>query len=305
MDPFDLLADWGVALIAVSMIAAQAGLPIPEEPILVAAGGLARDGTLDLAAVLAAAILSCLLVDHAWFIAGRWRGRRMLAGLCRISISPDTCVRRTDDLIIRYGEPLLVVAKFIPGISLLAIPTAAAMGIPYRRFLAYDLAGCVIWCGSLAALGWVFSREVHSLIALIERFGTHAVVVLGLLLAAYIGWKVAHRMRLRRLFRLVRVAPDEVARLIAEQGSDVVILDARSRLARVEDPRAFPGSIAIESHEEIEGLPPETRTKTVVTFCTCPNEASAALLAERLLASGYSRVRVLTGGTEALTVLAV
>jgi hypothetical protein len=51
-------------------------------------------------------------------------------------------------------------------------------------------------------------------------------------------------------------------------------------------------------------LPHDARHRTVITFCTCPSEASAALLAEQLIRSGYKRVRVLTGGSAALEALA-
>ena len=101
----------------------------------------------------------------------------------------------------------------------------------------------------------------------------------------------------------MRIDPDETARLIASAASDVVILDARSRLARDEDPRRLPGAIFVDDDASIAMLLAEIRAKIVITFCTCPNEASAALLAERLLRSGYGRVRVLTGGETALAIL--
>ncbi|HEX4333320.1 MAG TPA: VTT domain-containing protein [Usitatibacter sp.] len=304
MDPFDLLARWGVWLIFGVTLAGRAGLPVPVEPFLVCAGALVGDGTIGLAAVLSAAMASCLLADHAWYAAGRWRGRALLAGVCRVSLSPDTCVRRTDDLILRYGPALLLVARYIPGIATVAIPTAAASGLSYRRFLAYELAGSALWCGPLVALGWIFGREVRALLDIAARLGIWALLTIALFFAAYVGVKLLQRRRLRKLYRLVRIAPHEVARLIADDASQVAILDARSRLARAEDPRTLPLAIFIDGEDAIGDLPPELREMTVITFCTCPNEASAALLAERLLRSGYDRVRVLTGGKDALAVLA-
>jgi rhodanese-related sulfurtransferase len=239
-------------------------------------------------------------------VAGRWRGRALLAGICRVSISPDTCVRRTDDMIVRYGMALLLVAKYIPGIATVAIPTAAASGLSYRRFLVNEVAGSALWCGPLVALGWIFGREVRALLEDLARWGGWALLLIAVLFAAYIGAKLLQRWRLRKLYHLVRIDPDEAGRMIASEGSRVAILDARSKLALEEDPRRLPLAILIEDMDRaIEELPPDLREKTVITFCTCPNEASAALLAERLLRSGYIRVRVLTGGADALAVLAV
>lgn len=305
MDPFDLLARWGAWLLFGISLAGRAGLPVPVEPFLICAGALVGDGTLGLGATLFAAMAGCLVGDHAWYAAGRWRGRALLAGICRISISPDTCVRKTDDMIVRYGPALLLVAKYIPGIATVAIPTAAASGLSYRRFLVNDVAGSALWCGPLVALGWIFGREVRALLEVAARWGGWALALVAALFAAYIGAKLLRRARLRKLYRLVRIAPGDVARLIAENGMSIVILDARSRLAREGDSRRLPQAIDVDDEMAIESLPIELRDKTVITFCTCPNEASAALLAERLLHAGYERVRVLTGGEDALAVLAI
>ncbi|HEX3062728.1 MAG TPA: VTT domain-containing protein [Usitatibacter sp.] len=305
MDPFDLLARWGAWLLFGITLAGRAGLPVPVEPFLICAGALAHDGTLGLSPVLVATMAACLLCDQAWYAAGQWRGRELLAGVCRVSISPDTCVRKTDDLISRYGAALLLVSKYAPGISLVAVPTAAASGLAYRRFVLYDAAGCALWCGPLVAAGWIFSREVRALLEAMARWGPWAVVAVAVLFAGYIGAKLLERRRLRRLYGLVRIDPEEAAGLLAREGSRVAILDARSKLAREEDPRRLPHSILVEDEEAIDVLPPELRAKIVITFCTCPNEASAALYAERLLRAGYERVRVLTGGKDALAILAL
>src|ERR1043165_6678115 len=138
MDLLDLLQRWDVALVFGWVFVEQSGIPFPAPPMLVVAGALAQQGNLRPEAILAAAVVASLIADHAWFIAGRMRGRGLLAGICRISLSPDTCVRRTDDLVARHGAQLLIFAKFIPGVSAVAIPTSAAMGLSYRRFIVFD-----------------------------------------------------------------------------------------------------------------------------------------------------------------------
>ncbi len=146
---------------------------------------------------------------------------------------------------------------------------------------------------------------MRALLEVLARWGARSLLVLALLFATYIGVKLLQRRQLRKLYGLVRIAPEEVAQLLAADGAQLVILDARSQLARAEDPRRLPQAIVVEDAEKIHLLPDEVRTKLVITFCTCPNEASAALLAQRLLRAGYQRVRVLTGGEDALAVLAL
>lgn len=302
MDLIALLTQWGVPLVFAAVLLEQSGVPVPAPPLLVVAGALAATGAMRPEWVLLAAVAACLLADHGWFLLGRRFGRRLLATVCRVSLSPDTCVRKTDDLMARHGAPLLLVAKFIPGVSAVSIPTAAAMGLPYRKFIVYDGLGCLLWSGTYVGAGVIFSREIERLLEKMSWAGGGSVAILVALLAIYIGAKYLHRRRLRHLHRLVRISPDEVARLI-EDDHDFVILDARSNLARSADPRTLPRSIFLDERDPIEVLPEGRRDQTIVTFCTCPNEASAALLAERLIKAGYGHVRVLTGGADAIAVL--
>lgn len=302
MDIVTLLTQWGVPLVFAAVLLEQMGLPIPAPPVLVVAGALAAADALRPELVLLAAFGACLLADHAWFVAGRRLGRRVLASICRLSLSPDTCVRKTDDLIGRHGPALLLVAKFIPGVSAVAIPTAAAMGLSYRRFIAFDSVGCLLWSSVYVGAGVIFSREITRLLDTMSWIGGGSVALLLALLAIYIGAKALQRRRLRRLHKLVRISPDEIWELLAKD-PELVILDARSTLARSEDPRVLPRSIVLDERSALDVLPKGRRDQTIVTFCTCPSEASAALLAEQLIRAGFGRVRVLTGGADAIEFL--
>jgi membrane protein DedA with SNARE-associated domain/rhodanese-related sulfurtransferase len=302
MDPVALLVQWGIPLVFAVVLIDQGGLPIPSEPLLIAAGALAQTGAMRPELLLLAATLACLISDSAWFFIGRKYGRRLLAGLCRVSLEPDTCVRNADDLIERHGPRLLLIQKFIPGVSAVAVPTAGASAMSFRRFISYDVFGCTIWCGAWLGGGLIFSREVNKLLARLSDFGPKAVAIVLGIFATYIAWKVFRRWQLRRLHELVRISPEEVAALIDAE-HDLVILDARSSLARADDPRVFPHSIVLADRMATDVLTDAHRGHTIVTFCTCPNEASAALAAEQLIKAGYRNVRVLTGGEHAVTVL--
>ena len=197
---------------------------------------------------------------------------------------------------------VLLVAKFIPGVSAVAIPTAAAAGLSYRRFIVYDGLGCLLWASAYLAAGLIFSREITGLLRAMDWVAGGSLVAAALGLAAYLAWKLVHRRRLRRLYRAVRITPAEIAALLEEE-PELVILDARSSLARAEDPRTLPRSIVLGGRAALDVLSADVRDRTIVTFCTCPNEASAAVLAKQLIDAGYTRVRVLTGGDDAIALL--
>jgi membrane protein DedA with SNARE-associated domain/rhodanese-related sulfurtransferase len=285
MDLIAWLNQWGMAAVFAAVALETIGLPVPSPPILVAAGALAVTGAMRPEAVLLNALVATLLADYVWFVIGQRHGRRVLGTLCRLSLSPDTCVRRTDDLIVRHGAPLLLIARFIPGVSVIAVPAAAAMGLSFRRFLLYDGAGGLLWSGVYIGAGMIFSREVTQLLGTLDWIGGGALAILAAVFAIYVGAKFLHRRRLRRLHRLVRISPEELASLLAE------------------DPRVLPRSIVLGERQAIDVFPDGERDRTIVTFCTCPSEASAALFAEQLIKAGYLRVRVLTGGSNAVEVL--
>jgi membrane protein DedA with SNARE-associated domain/rhodanese-related sulfurtransferase len=303
MDLMAFVAHWGLALAFSAVLLEQYGFPVLAATILVAGGALAADGTMRPEILLLVALAACLIADHSWFVIGRRHGRRILGAVCRLSLSPDSCVRQADDLVARYGAPLLLAAKFIPGVSAVAIPTAAATGLSYPRFLIFDLLGCLVWCGAYIGAGMIFSREVGRALAFMSLIGGWSIVILGVVFGLYIAVKLAHRWRLRRLYRLVRISPEEMRGLLASD-PELIVLDARTSLARMDDSRTLPRSIFVDYDNALRMLPRDASDRTLVTFCTCPNEASAALLAQRLIEAGYVRVRVLAGGTDALTVLA-
>ena len=303
MDLIDLVSRWGVPLVLLAVLLEQGGLPLPAAPLLVVAGAAAGSGAMRPEHVFGAALLGCLVADHVWFALGRVAGRRVLGTICKLSLSPDTCVRQTDDLVARHGAVLLSVAKFVPAVSAVAIPTVAAMGIPWRRFILFDGIGAILWSGAYIGAGMIFSREVTRLLDSMSLVGGWALVAFAALLMLYVAAKFLHRQSLRRLHRLVRISPEEVAGLL-EEDADLIIVDARSEVARTEDPRVLPRSVMLGQRDPHDVLPKDARKHIVITFCTCPSEASAALLAEQLLKAGYKRVRVLTGGSDALEVLA-
>lgn len=299
MNLTDLLLHWGPLLIFGAVLVEQVGLPLPAVPLLIAAGALAATGAIRPEAVLLVAAFACLLADHGWYLLGRRYGRRLLAGICRVSLSPESCVSRTDHLINRHGPVVLAFAKFIPGVSAVCIPTAAANGLSYPRFLLFDGLGSLLWSGVYLGLGLIFATEVNLVLDALDRIGGWALAALAMAFGAYLGWKLWHRWRLRRLYRAARIDAAELLALI-EQEPELLVLDARSPLARADDPRPLPRSAAIDERLLAELLGDARRDRVLVTFCTCPNEASAALLAKRLIDAGHGRVRVLAGGREAL-----
>ncbi len=256
---YNLLFGW--------VLVEQMGLPIPAIPVLLAAGALGGTGKMDLPAAVSLALVAVILADLFWYSLGRYRGGRILKLLCRISLEPDSCVRRTENLFIRHGARSLLVAKFVPGLNTAAPSLAGIFRMPVRRFMIFDFLGGFFWVASFTALGLVFSDQFEQIAAHALRWGGWVVVVLAGSLAAYILWKYIQRRRFLRRLRIARITPKELMDKLTA-GDETFIVDLRQPIDVEAFPQRIPGALRI-AMEEIEARHTEIpRDREVVLYCS-------------------------------------
>jgi membrane protein DedA with SNARE-associated domain/rhodanese-related sulfurtransferase len=288
----------GVLAVSIALFLKRMGVPIPAFPLLLLLGAqVAGDGLLA-ATALAGPTLASVLADTAWFAAGRRYGRAMLGLMCRISVSPGTCIRRSELSFAKRGETAVLLAKFIPGVAGLAPPLAGALGMRAGRFTMLNLLGTVLWTGAGLALGLLLSREVQLAVGWVQRLGTAALPLLGAVLALYVAWLVTRRvLASRAASRAPRIQPQELAERIA-RGESILLVDVRGPADLVLDVR-LPGSLhAPLGSATFDGLAAVQGHSQLVTYCDCPDDATAARAALELGRRGLP-VRVLAGGFDA------
>ena len=142
-----LIEHYGLALVFVNVLMLQAGLPVPAYPTLIVTGALAARSPYTLPGLVATAVAASVVADVGWYMVGRRFGGRVLKTLCRISLSPDTCVRQTETIFTRWGAPSLAVAKFIPGFASVATAMAGIVRLAPWRFVLFDAIGAALWSG--------------------------------------------------------------------------------------------------------------------------------------------------------------
>ncbi|HLN57835.1 MAG TPA: VTT domain-containing protein [Thermoanaerobaculia bacterium] len=261
------VSKYGLSLIFVNVLLEQMGLPIPAIPVLVVAGALAVERDLSAPRVVLVAVLASLIADALWYALGKQHGFRVLKTLCRVSLSPDSCVRQTTSIFEKWGLPSLVVAKFVPGFSTVAPPLAGAINARFLPFLLYDGAGALVWAGAGVAAGMAFHRAIDRGLEFLTGIGSWALVVLGAALALFILVKWWQRRRFYKLLRMARISPEELHRLM-DEGHDPVVLDVRTDGARLADPRRIPGARLLalsDIPEKLAGLP---RDREIILYCT-------------------------------------
>lgn len=294
---FDLLQLYGVLIVFAIVLVEQGGLPIPAYPILIVSGALAVTGGISWFACLAVAVVACLIADFFWFSAGRYYGTRVLKLLCKISLSPDSCVSQTEDKFARYGAKSMIVSKFIPGFNVIASPMSGALGVGAGRFIAFSMTGSILWSGSGIALGAYFHQSVDMVLTFMSTMGTTALLVLGGLLAVFVLVKYIERKSFRRAMEVQRISMDEFAKLI-DQGHDPIVIDARSATAQQIE-QAIPGALLFNACDREGFMAALDKERHIVVYCSCPNDVTAAQVARQFLANGFHRARPLEGGLDA------
>jgi membrane protein DedA with SNARE-associated domain len=261
------VAVYGLSLIFAVVLIEQLGAPIPAIPVLVVAGALSVDRNLSAVQVLLAAVGASLLADSSWFLLGRRQGIRILKTLCRISLSPDSCVRQTESVFERWGMPSLLFAKFIPGFSTVAPPLAGAMGARLPSFLLYDAGGALLWAGAGVAGGMIFHDAVDGVLTYLASIGSAAFGLLAGLLLVFMGFKWWQRRRFYQMLRMARITVEELRELI-DGGHNPTIVDVRTAGARERDTRRIPGAAVLAAQELDTRLAELPRDREIILYCT-------------------------------------
>ena len=198
----------GYTILFAVMFAHQIGLPVPGPLFLLAVGALAAARKLGLLAALAVAAIACVLADLVWYEAGRLRGEKVLHFIHRLTRDPDAHDRRAKRIFARYGPPLLIIAKFVPGLDAVAPPLAGVSGTSRLRFLAFETLGVSLYVCVYVGLGHIFSHDLDRVADYIARTGKVLAGVALAALAIYVGVrKLLQWHRSRRGFPCVHITP--------------------------------------------------------------------------------------------------
>jgi membrane protein DedA with SNARE-associated domain/rhodanese-related sulfurtransferase len=301
----ELMARYGVLVVLLNVLASSLGLPLPVIPTLITVGAsiaLAMhalpSALLQFATMLAAAVLGGVLGDLVWYQGGKRYGERTLHTVCKLSLSRETCVKKTERFFGRWGVRVLVVARFVPGLSLVAVPLCGAMSVRLRSFVLHDGVGVALWAAVGLSLGALFASQIEVVFGLLSHLGWQALIVVGAALALYLAYRYFRRIMLAKALEKARISVDELHALLASNPRPVVF-DIRSAERRTLDPFVIPGAVHADERN-LKGIVERYgANRTLVIYCSCPNEVSAAWMARRLRLAGVKLALPLMGGIEA------
>jgi membrane protein DedA with SNARE-associated domain len=249
------------------VLAENLGLPLPSFPVLLLAASASRNLHISIAGLLLVSLLGALTGDLTWYSLGRRRGRPILRTLCSLTLNPDSCVSRTENIFIRHGLKSLLVAKFVPGLNTIGPPLAGMLKISALKFALYDLAGISLWAGSALSLGVIFRTQVEWALEWLQAFGRLGGWSLMVLVAGWLLLKWIERRQFYKLLDKSRIAPPELKEMLA-RGENVVIVDLRSNLSYQTEGTKIPGAIHIPPKEFEARYKEIPLGRPVVMYCT-------------------------------------
>ena len=273
------------------------GLPLLVTPVVIAAGAVAGLGDMSLTAVIGLTVVASEIGDWLWYELGRNRGASVLRILCKISLEPDSCVRKSEDAFGRHTTSALIYSKFLPGVGRLAAPVAGLSEMPRDRFLILNALGSLLWAAACALVGYIPARKLPIDVLLESVFGW-LLLVLVAAVVVHVIWKYVQRERFIRSLRVLRITVDEVKAAL-DRGERPFIVDLRHMLEFVVDPRTVPTAVRISPDELPLRNAEIPRDREIVLYCTCPSEATSAKVAMDLKRIGITKVRPLQGGLKA------
>ena len=293
---------YSYAILFLWVLVEQLGVPIPSIPVLLTAGTLSATHRVSAPLSILAVLLACFLADSTWYYLGRRYGNSVLKLLCRLSFEAATCVSKTESYFTKRGAATLLFAKFVPGLSTVAAPIAGQTGMRYARFVAYDMAGSLIWALAYLLAGRFFGDLAKRSSVFFTMLGHFAVVIFVLMVLGLMAHKVWKQRKFLTSVRELRLEPAELLQMIETADSQgnipPFIIDLRHPLDYLPDPRVLPHTVRVSpadltAHQSL--LP---RDRDVILYCTCPSEETSAKVALQLHKFGINRVRPLRGGFE-------
>jgi membrane protein DedA with SNARE-associated domain/rhodanese-related sulfurtransferase len=280
------------------------GLPMPVSVVLLVAGASAHGSGPSLGVLLAVAICAAVSGDFLLYLGGRVTGWWLLAGLCRMSLNPETCIFGSANSFYRRGPKTLLFAKFIPGLSTVAAPLSGSLNMPAIKFLWLDLLGAVVYESAWMLTGYAFAPFLRQIIALVERLGHITAAMMTAAVVLYILWLVMSYVRDTRFTAVERVAAAELHAHLQDGPRDriVVIADVRSHGYYDPGTQRIKNSIRVEPNrlrEELaalrEFMAPEC---DIYLYCSCARDATSVRVA-KALEKEDCKTKVIQGGLKA------
>jgi membrane protein DedA with SNARE-associated domain len=169
------------------------GVPLPEDVALITGGFLVYRGAAMVEPMIAVAFVGILGGDTFAFLLGRSLGNRLTRQWPVRVIVTENKRKRVERLFARYGEKIVVAARFMPGVRAVTYFFAGAAGMHYPKFILFDGLAALVSAPLFVLLGFHFGDRIEWLVGSLRRGQLNAVLVLAFLGVAWLAYRLLRR----------------------------------------------------------------------------------------------------------------
>jgi membrane protein DedA with SNARE-associated domain len=181
-----LIVHYGYFAIFALIMVEDFGVPAPGETALVAASAAAASGTLNIWIVVAVAVTGAILGDNIGYAIGRFGGQRLVIRAGRRIGLDSTRFAEAQKAFERYGDAIVVGARFVEVLRQLNGIVAGTMGMPWSTFLRLNALGALLWVGAWASIGYFAGHNIKAIESVFVRFHSLALAAVAVAGIAYL-----------------------------------------------------------------------------------------------------------------------
>lgn len=192
------LDHYGYLAVAGLVFLEDFGVPVPGETILILGAVYAGTGRLSIYLVGLLAFLAAVLGDNTGFAIGHFGGRRLVDRYGRYVLLTPERVDKASGFFDRHGGKIVVVARFIEGLRQANGIIAGISGMRWLRFLFFNVIGAALWVAVWTSVGYFSGSHIDTIYNDATRYDTYFAALAGVLVIAYIAWRVIRARRRAR-----------------------------------------------------------------------------------------------------------
>jgi membrane protein DedA with SNARE-associated domain/membrane-associated phospholipid phosphatase len=178
-----------VSFMATAETAAFLGFIAPGEFTIILGGVLAGEGTLSIALLIGIVWASIVIGDSIGFTLGRKLGRSFLIRHGpRVRLTEER-LRRVEDYFKRHGGKTIFFGRWIGFVRPLMPFTAGTSGMPYKRFLPYDVLSAGLFGSTFCLLGYFFWHSFDQIASIAGRSALAFGILVGLVIGVVLAFK--------------------------------------------------------------------------------------------------------------------
>jgi membrane protein DedA with SNARE-associated domain len=185
-DLLHLIGRYGYLVVFFGVMLESAGVPLPGETVLIAAGALVHRGILDPADVLFFGIFGAITGDQIGYWIGRRGGRPFVLRWGRYLLVTRERLAQAESFFDRHGGRAVFFARFVAGLRIFGALVAGISRMPWGRFALYNALGGTVWATAAVSLGYFLWASI----SLVEHWVGRAslLLVAALVLVLLLRW---------------------------------------------------------------------------------------------------------------------